>query len=218
MAGTAPPLWQEVALISIKQHDKAAREFMAITETIDISEPDYPGESIVSIAGGRLWKQNPEEDGEVTIELYPIKIDEADDGGLVQQFRGGNTDATDPLVTDPTLSVGTSRTRPGFLVAILWTTDAVASDAITAHGTNQSAVDFVAKRFHCRNARFVSHKSSFTEGVLKVTVTFKFPPVIPAGTKKNWYWESSQTVNSTTTFPALTYTTSSFDTATDMPT
>ncbi len=214
--GTFPPIWQEVALITIKRHDDLAREFMAITETIDISEPDYPGESIVTIAGGRLWKQNSEEDGEVTLELYPVKIDDADNGGLIQQFRGGTDDTSDPLRTDPTLSIGTSRTRPGFLVAILWTTDSAASDAVATFGSSTGDPK-VAKRFHCRNARFVSHKSSFTEGVLKVTVTFKFPPVIPAGTKKNWYWESSASVTSTTTFPALTYTTSSLDTATNMP-
>ena len=34
-----------------------------MTETIDISEPDYPGESIPNIAGGRIWKQSPQEDG-----------------------------------------------------------------------------------------------------------------------------------------------------------
>lgn len=215
--GTFPPAWSETALITIKAHNSVAREFMSITETIDISEPDYPGESIVSLANGRIWKQGPEEDGEVTLELYPVSIADADStsqGGLAQHFRGGTIDTSQALITDVSHIAGVSEVRPGFLVAILWTTDTNASDAVAIQ--NQSGAD-VSKRFHCRNARFISHKTSFTDGIMKVTATFKFPPRIPSGANKNWFWESSASVTNTTVFPALTYTTSSFDTATNMP-
>lgn len=207
MAGTFPSAWQEVALITIKPHNGTAREFMAITETIDISEPDYPGESLMSLAGGRVWKQSPQEDGEVTLELYPVSIADADNGGLAQQFAGGTVDASQPLATDTTWAAGVSRARGGFLVAILWTDDAAASDAITQFGTSQGGSDFVAKRFYCKDARFTSHKAAFTDGILKVTATFKFPAMNKAGTTRKYAWESSSTVNSTTVFPALTYTT-----------
>ncbi len=204
MAGTFPSAWQEVAIVTIKPHNGTAREFMAITETIDISQGDYPGESIMSLAGGRIWKQSPEEDGEITLELYPVKIDDLDNGGLAQQFNGGTIDATQPLTTDTTWTAGVSRQRTGFLVAILWTDDTGASDAIASFG---SAGDWVAKRFYCKNARFTSHKADFTDKNLKITATFKFPAMTKSGTAKNWAWESSNIVNSTTTFPALTYTT-----------
>ena len=159
-AGVFPPAWQEVALITIKPHNAAAFEFMAVTETVDISEPDYPGEGKVSLAGGRIWMQSPQEDGEVTLELYPIRLDIIDNGGLEQWFNGGTIDAAEPYATDIAWPDGVQATRGGFLVAILWTNDINAADAITQLGT--SGGPYTAKRFYAKNARITSHKAAFT--------------------------------------------------------
>src|SRR3990167_11380441 len=88
MVGTFPEAWEEVALVTLQVKGGTARQFAAITETLDISEPDYPGESIKTLAGGRIWKQSPQEDGEITLEIYPIELEEADNTGLANYFGG----------------------------------------------------------------------------------------------------------------------------------
>ena len=70
-----PEAWEEVALVSIEISGGNEIQFSTTTETIDISEPDYPGESINNTAGGRIWKQSPQEDGEDNLEIYPIELD-----------------------------------------------------------------------------------------------------------------------------------------------
>jgi hypothetical protein len=203
MAGTFPGAWQETCLITIKKAGGSENpyEFHAITETVDISEPDYPWESIPNTAGGRIPKQSPQEDGEITLELYPTHIGVADNGGLMQQFNGGTDDASQPLITDTSWAAGVSRQRPTFLVAILWTDDIANADAVSATST----ADSVGIRFYAKLARIVSHKTSFTEGILKSTVNFKFPAMNPAGTTMPWAWASTND-GDTTPLPALTYT------------
>ena len=353
MAGTFPEAWQETCLVSIQKKGQSAQQFAAITETIDIGEGDYPGESIMSVAGGRIWKQSPKEDAEITLELYPIKLDyisggsissidgdgtditlttsaahglsvgdtvrisntteygttaspvnytvssvtsttivvmksttneaEETDGtwmgfkgntGLFQQFKGpvkstvissidgdadsvditstahglqsgdvievsGTTnyngpyvvatrtdannfvctdeghnedeetsgfitklsDASQPLATDITSGAGIDRSRDRFIVAILWSTDTAINSAMDA----TTATDKTALRFYAKECRITSHKSSFTDGVLKVTVTFKYPAYSKDGTTKNDAWESTDDTD-TSSLPALTYT------------
>ena len=87
MAGTFPDSWEEVALVTIQVKGGTARQFAAITETVDISEPDYPGESIMNVGGGRIWKQTAQEDGEVTLEIYPVELDTATNNGNTSCFR-----------------------------------------------------------------------------------------------------------------------------------
>ena len=89
MVGTFPQAWQETALVAIQDLGGTARLFGAITETIDIAEPDYPSESIKNLAGGRLFLQKGQEDGEVTLEIYPIDATEGDNTGIFQWFQGG---------------------------------------------------------------------------------------------------------------------------------
>ncbi len=210
MAGIVPPAWQEVAIITVKPFNGTAREFMARTETVDISTPDYPGESIVSLAGGRIWKQSPQEDGDITLELYPVEETDGDNGGMTQYFVGGALDSTDPIQTDTTttLAAGAQILRAGFLVAILWTDDPAAADATALHKTD----DKVFRRFYSKNARVISYKEDFTDKILKATVVFKFPAVTRDGLKRNFRWETTNITNTTTDrLAALTYTTTDFE-------
>lgn len=204
-----PPAWQEVAIITIKRYDTTAREFMAITETLDIGTPDYPGESIVSLAGGRIWKQSPQEDGELTLELYPVEEADEDSGGMTQHFVGGAFDSSDPVQTDTTttLAAGVQITRKGFLVAILWTDDTAAADAAALLKTD----NVIARRFYAKNCRVISYKEDFTDKILKATIMFKFPPVTKDGLRRNFRWETTNISNTTTDrLAALTYTTADF--------
>lgn len=353
MAGTFPNSWQETCLVSIMKKGEGVQQFAAMIESVDISEPDYPGESIKTVSGGRLWKQTAQEDGEITLEMYPISVDfmkggaissidgdatettlttsaahglavgdgvevgnstnygttasptlytvksvtsttvvvmtpavnqaEETDGtwvgylgnkGLFQQYCAskkvtaittidgdvdsvdiaatahgcqvgdiievkGTTnyngkyvvatrtdadnfvctdethnvasesvgtitkiaDASQPLTTDTSYpTAGVMFTQDGYMVAILWTGDTAAVSATNA----TTDTDKTALRFYAKECKVMSHKSSFTDGVLKVTVTFKFPAMTKAGTAMNFAWESTDDTD-TSPLPALTY-------------
>ena len=212
-AGAFPKSWQETAFVSIMAKGGTAYEFMAITESIDLPQGDYPGESINTVVGGRIWKQSPEEDGEITLELYPTSVGVGDNKGMFAYFGGTDDDAGgyddgEPLSTMTTYIASAftaRRQRTRFLVAILWTNDPLQSSAITQGATGTSAK--VALRFYVKEARIVSHKTSFTDGIVKTTVTFKYPAMNKAGTTKSWAWESSNDMltSGTAELPTLTY-------------
>jgi hypothetical protein len=277
MAGTFPGSWQETCIATILKAGGTPRNFMAITETVDISEPDYPWESVPNIAGGRIPKQSSQEDGEITLELYPISIDSTGSGltissidgntttitvdtstnhglkvgdivvitgttnyngtfavatitdantftitspdhnfaseatgtatpgysntGLQQEFVGGTVDSSQPLIIDTSWTAGVDKSRDTFLVALMWTDD---DEVWTSIGAT-TGTDKVAKRFYAKLSRLVSHKSAFTEGILKTTVTFKFPAMNPSGSTIPWAWASTNDT-AASALPALTYT------------
>jgi len=202
MAGTFPQAWEETAIITIQKLAGTAYEFGALVETADIPEGDYPGESVPTLAGGRIWKQSAKEDGEVTLEFYAVGLDTTASQGLMQEFNGGTWDTSQPLSTDTSWVAGVQRTRDRFMFAIMWTDDVAqvgANDATTT-------ADAVALRFYAKECRIVSHKASFTDGILKMTVTFKYPAMNYAGTTSCAAWESTNE-GSGSALPALTYAT-----------
>ncbi|MAG76427.1 MAG: hypothetical protein CL811_06655 [Colwelliaceae bacterium] len=196
-----PQGWQEVCLISVTRAGssasiRAAAQFAAITESIDISEPDYPGESIPNTAGGRVWKQTPQEDGEITLEMYPIEASAGDaenNKGLFQQFAGTAADAAydtaEPISTLLTATPGVDRTRSRFRVTVLWTNDdSGGTPPTTAEEATAASTDSL--RFSAMGCRLISHKADFTDGILKVTATFKYPAMNKAGDVKMSRWDS----------------------------
>ena len=196
-----PDAWEEVALVSVTQFAASpiAVQCAAMTETIDISEPDYPGESIPTTAGGRVWKQSPQEDGEITLEIYPTNVSLANGEnnlGLFQQFVGGTYDTTEPITTDIAWPVGIQRVRDRFRVTILWTNDT--APVTTAEGAVASGKEAI--RFSAMLCRIISHKTSFTDGIVKTTVTFKFPAMNKDGDVMAFRWESC---DATAALPAL---------------
>jgi len=205
MAGTFPQAWEEVALVTISQFASGGDLTMqaaAMTETIDIGEPDYPGESVNNLAGGRIWKQSPQEDGEITLEIYPTNASSGDGEnnlGLFQQFVGGTQDTTEPIASFTTGYPGVQVSRNRFRVAIMWTDDAAQTSAEAATTT----ADAVALRFVAMGCRITSHKSAFTDGILKTTVTFKFPAMNKAGAVKMSKWESTNDGDGAQAIPAL---------------
>lgn len=180
-----PDAWTEFALITIENQGGTETEWMASTETIDINEGEYPWESIPNLAGGRISKQSPQEDGEVTIEMYSVQIALEDNGGLEQSWVGGTIDASEPLVSDISEAAGVDRQRTRFRLSFLWTNDPAVT---SASGTTAGSTD--AERFVASNCRITSFKTVFTEGIKKTTVTFKYPPMTKAGTIRNFSWES----------------------------
>lgn len=186
-----PDAWEETALVSVTQFAASpiAVQCAAMTESIDISEPDYPGESIPNLAGGRAWKQSPQEDGEITLEIYPIEVDTgANDTGLFSQFVGGTFGTgAGSNETDTSWTAGVDRTRDRYRVTILWTNDTTPPTTAEA----QVASGSEALRFSAMGCRIISHKSSFTDGILKTTVTFKFPAMNYAGDTMMFRWDST---------------------------
>ena len=208
MTGTYPQAWEEVALITISKIGVAASgadvtmQANAMTETIDIGEPDYPGEGIPNLAGGRVWKQSPQEDGEVTLEFYPTDVSAGDgenNKGLFQAFNGGTWDTTEPISTDTSWGAGIDRTRDRFRISIMWTDDTSQTSAESATTT----ADATALRFAAMSCRITSHKESFTDGILKVTATLKFPAMNQAGDTKMFRWESTNDGDGAQALPAL---------------
>ncbi|MAF50798.1 MAG: hypothetical protein CMH64_01780 [Nanoarchaeota archaeon] len=193
-----PDAWEETALVTIARFGastaiQAKSNFAAITETIDISEPDYPGEGVPTLAGGRVWKQSPQEDGEITLELYPIQASAGDaehNLGLFQQFVGisGDTayDTAEPISTDTSWPVSINRQRSRFAVSILWTNDT--TPPTDAMGTTAGSTDSL--RFSAISCRMISHKTAYTDGIVKTTVTFKFPAMNKAGDTMMFRWDS----------------------------
>jgi hypothetical protein len=353
MAGTYPESWEETCLISIQRIGESPQQFGAMTESVDISEPDYSGEGIPTVAGGRIWKQSAQEDGEITLEMYPVDAEilrggiissidgdgttialttsaahglqigdtirisnttsygttaspvnytiktvptvttatmlsstnavEETNGtwvgfrgntGLFQQFLGnpkstaittidgdatsvtitstahglqvgdiievaGTTnyngifvvttrtsadivvctddghnvaadstgtvtkiaDGSHPIITATSFSAGIFNPRDKYMVAILWTDDTSAVNPTDA----TAGVDFTALRFYAKDSRIVSHKTAFTDGIVKTTATIKFPAMNKAGTERSYAWESTNDTD-TQPLPALTYT------------
>ncbi len=212
MAGTFPDSWEETCIVTIQRKGGTAYQYAAITETVDISEGDYPGETMPTVSGGRIWKRSSAEDGEITLEIYPIELGTAqNDTGLFQEFQGGDPDSatniydtSEPLSTDGggyAYNAGVMIPRDRFIVAIMWTTDTAQTSAMSA----TSATDKTALRFYAKECRITSHKTSYTDGIVKTTVTFKYPAFNKAGTTKSDVWESTDDTD-TTPLPAVTYT------------
>ena len=196
-----PDAWGKYFLISVTKKAGSQIELAAVVEpeSLEINPGDVPGESIVNAAGGRIWKDDAEEDGEVSFDIVgAVEIDSASAaGGLFQAFIGGTYDTAEPLESDIAWAAGDDRARDRFMVVVLQTNDAAAA---TAAGVTAAATD--SKRFWCKEARLISHKESWGDGTNKVSVTFKFPPYTKAGTAKNYAYQSGDA----TALTAITYT------------
>ena len=205
MVGTFPQAWEEVAKIAIIKLGGTVYGYEAITETVDISEPDYPGEGTPTTAGGRVCKQSPQEDGEITLESYPTNLDTTGSAGFFQEFAGGTVDTSQPLETDTSWVAGVDRTRDRFMVVIMWTDDTTLNTpALVLDHSGLVGTSVIGLRFYAKECRIISHKSAFTDGILKSTVTFKFPAMNQSGTTKTHGWGSTNDIG-TNPLVALTY-------------
>ena len=196
-----PDTWGKYFLISVTKKGGTQIELASVVdpESLKIKPGDVPGESIVNAAGGRIWKDDAEEDGEISFDMVGnVEIDSASAaGGLFQAFIGGTYDTTEPLESDIAWAASDDRVRDKFMVCVLQTNDATAA---TAAGASAAATD--SKRFWVKGARLTSLGEDWGDGTNKVSVTFKFKPYIKAGTAKTYAYQSGDT----TALVALTYT------------
>ncbi len=190
-----PPGWDNYFLLSITRRGGSAVEFAAIVDptSLEINEGDNPAESMANAAAGRIWRDDPQEDGEVTFDIIPVELDPTTGIGLFQQFvapSGGEGTAyatSEPLATDTSFPAGVNRVRDMFRIAILFTNDPAAS---TAAGS--TAANTESERFFANNCKFISHKTNMSDKQQKTTVTFKFKPFDKAGTLRLYGYQSGE--------------------------
>jgi len=165
----APDAWTETALLSISKSGGDEIQFYTLTETIDITVGNKDFDVIANLAGGRIVKFTPQEPMEITLEAYPVEAgtDTGTTGkGFFDLLWGGiQSDATQPI------SLSADRTREKHRMVILWTDDTSVTDATSDINLNQAGLRIIAKNGYC-----TSVNPSFTDGILKFTVTYKFPP------------------------------------------
>lgn len=166
--------WSETALLSISKASGTEVQFYTLTETVDVDIGEKGFDVISTLAGGRLVKFTPQEPTTITLEAYPVEAgtDTGTTGkGFVDLLWGGIlSDTSQPI------SISSDRTREAHRVTILWTDDTTITTAEAAVNLNQTGLRIIAKNGYC-----TSVKPSFTDGVLKFTITYKFPPFDKSG-------------------------------------
>lgn len=166
--------WSETAKISIAAQGGSDVRFEAITETIDIDIGNKDFDVIATLSGGRFVKFTPQEPTTITFEAYPVQAGTSSGQvgyGFFDLLWGADT--SQPLQIDANVL-----SRDKYRVAIMWTTDT--SSTMYADGQVGSPANS-ALRVIASDGYFTSVKPSFTDGILKFTVTFKVPPVDKSG-------------------------------------
>jgi len=178
-SGGSPDAWTETAYVSIAPIGKGELNFETLTETIDIDIGEKGVEWIPNLIGGRLTKFTPMADSTVTLELYPLRAGTAGwpsagsastAGGVFDLYEA--EDSAEPISV-----LITSINRVKVRLTILWTnqTSGITS-AASAITTSKEAL-----RISLADGYITSIKPSFTDGILKFSVTLKFPPTDKSG-------------------------------------
>lgn len=192
--------WTEIAYISIATKGQAVANevnYTSITSTIDPDLGEKGGESIAVLSGGRVWKFNPQEDTTITLEAYPTEIKSTGSATSRGFFDLMHPTGTGKSGVD---SVANDRDRQKIRLNVLWTDSATITGAQLGCASQQNS-----QRMVFAEGYVTSIKPSQTDGILKYTITMKFPPFDKAGNATMTFW--SVTYTTTAAFPGLsTYT------------
>ena len=162
-AAAVDDAWMEACLVGISIIGGSDIQFAAETETIDFDIGEKDIEGIPLVNGGRVTKWTPEGDSSITFEAYPLQAG-TDTGttGLGFYDLMHSVDASVPI------RIVNDRNRDKYRVLVLWTNDPTPTTAQAS-----TANTFSAFRIGMADGHFTSVKPSFTDGILKWTVTFK---------------------------------------------
>ena len=187
---TQPDTFSEVGLVSLQVLNGTAKEFYTITETVDIKVGNKDFDVINTMAGGRSVKFTPQEPTTITLEAYPVEAGTSGSGTTGNGFFDlmHTVDATQPL------AIAVDRTRTKLKAYILWTDDTTVTSATSTININQSGIRIVAQ-----NGYVTSCDPSFTDGVLKWTITMKFPTFTKAGVANVTMYSTDGTATQTVT-------------------
>ena len=170
--------FSEFALVSIAPQGYGELLFQTLTETIDTSGGEKDVNFIPNIAGGNFTKKIPHTPEEITLELYPLEVGTASwpiTGAPQQVFTAtGVFDLIDGAVDADAVQpqiVEFDHARLPVRLTLMWTD----SYAIT-NPTAATASLVKALRISYAEGYVTSAPISFTDGILKQTVTIKFPP------------------------------------------
>lgn len=172
--------FSETSLLSITKKDGTDREFSAIIETFECSGGEKGFESVSMISGGRRKRFSPQEDLEVTIEGYAL-VAGTDTGALGLGFF----DLMHTEDTSNPVSISVDHVHDEFRLVVM-NTDSTSITAATAATTSGDK----AIRMIFQNGHFTTVDSSFSDNVLKFSITFKCPP-FDASNSANVTYEST---------------------------
>jgi len=185
--------WSELCKIGICAESGTEVEFQAITETVDIDIGDKDFDVVATLGGARIVKFTPEESITITLEAYPTEAGTASGTSGKGFFDLMNaSDATQPL------QISANRERNPYRLVILWTDDSNNPTPSGAILKGKSALRMVAA-----GGKFSGVKPSFTDGVLKFTVTYKVKPFDSSG-NANFKMESVDTTEPLAALAAYT--------------
>lgn len=172
-----PTSWQKKALVTITPQGGDNYEYWSLSENIKVTDPPKDLEQIVLLNGGRIAKNTPAGIGEISIDMYPVGVDPA--YGIDMLQNGETFSGTYPALDE------FSDSQTPMRLAVLWTSDTSVTSATAA-----TSVDYPAYRFYATDVYITNVEYSFTDGILKVSVTFKFVPFDKAG-NSNYKKEST---------------------------
>jgi len=167
--------WSETALVGISAVSGTDVKFQAITETIDIDIGNKDFDVIATLSGGRLVKFTPQEPTTITLEAYPTNA--ATEGFTTATTGAGFFDLMNTYDAAQPIVIEVDRNRNKHRIAIMWIDSTSETDATTqVIAPTNSCLRVVAA-----DGYFTSVKPSYTDGVLKFTVTYKVPPFDSSG-------------------------------------
>ncbi len=162
-AAAVDDAWLEAFLIAVSIVGGSDIQFAAETETVDfdIGEKDIGG--IPMVSGGRVTKFTPEGDSSITFEAYSLEAG-TDTGTTAKGWYDlmHSVDASVPI------RIVNDRNRDKYRVLVLWTNDPTPTTAQSVTANTYSAL-----RIGMADGHFTSVKPSFTDDIVKWTVTFK---------------------------------------------
>ena len=162
--------WSETALVAIAAQGGTDVIFQAITETIDVDIGDKDFDVIATLSGGRLVKFTPQAPTTITLEAYPVYA--ATEGFTTATTGAGFFDLMNTYDAAQPLAISSDRNRNKMRIALMWTDKTTETNAASQIVTPTNE----ALRIVASDGYFTSVKPSFTDGVLKFTITFKVPP------------------------------------------
>lgn len=174
MGATGKDVWTETCLVSITPIGGSNVEFAIRTKDIDFGTGTKDIEGMPTNSGGRAVKIKPEEDSEWGFsDCYFVGIQTTNtDVSVAQIFEDWtNVDTSDPR------SSSASRNRVKVRIAVLWTNDSTATS-----GAGAVAAASAGYRVVAANGYITEFKEEWTDGLLKASFKFKFPPFSLTGT------------------------------------
>jgi len=190
--------WMEECLIAISKVGGSDIQFAGLTETVDMDLGEKDIEGVALCNGGRVTKWSAETDATITLEAYPLEA--GTDTGTTGKGFFDLMHSVDSVVP---IRIINDRNRDKYRILILWTNDPTPTTAQAATAENYSAL-----RVGLADGHFTSVKPSFTDGILKFTITYKCAAFDKSGSG-NKMIESAAGSSGTDILPAIaSYTTS----------